>query len=290
MALDEQQRQLIRDEEYLRHEIRQELAGHQSPSRWGSIAAFFESKVGFWLLTTVMVSAAALAYRSFDSFLRREEIRQTQIAQRARQDTETVIKLGPMLTSDKETERGVAIVLLDRLASDNAINTEVASQVKSLFQNALASGTKKDATPEERAQANSILAYVDRARMASIETASPVAVAVPAVSKVIDDASLPVRVYLQVARKDDREKAEKVRGLLRDAGLVVPGIEMVSESRAPSENQLRYCQGKTDAATVGRVTDAVAAAVASVKVVKMNPNICGKVRYHHYELWLTGPR
>ena len=68
------------------------------------------------------------------SDLDREEIARREAAENARRDMETVLKLGPMLTSDKRTQVDVAIVLLDGLASDNALDSRVANQVKALVQ------------------------------------------------------------------------------------------------------------------------------------------------------------
>lgn len=288
MTLDEKQQQLIRDEEYFRQEVRRGLAENNEPaSRSGTIAGFFETKVGFWLLTTVLVGLAASGYRWVDSYLRREEIKQAEIADRTRLDTDTMLKLAPMFSSKNEVERGVAIVLLDRLAANNAIDTAAATQVKALFGNALVTGARSDATPQERAQAGSILAYADRARVAAIQRPDQKALeSVPAVSTAIDNSLLPVRVYLQIARKEDRPMAETAQAALQSAGLIVPGIELVAHS--PSHDELRYCDDKTDKATADRVKAAVAEVSRSAQAVLLGPAICKKVPHNQFELWF-GP-
>ena len=60
-------------------------------------------------------------------YIDRDAIAQTEIAERARRDMETVLKLGPMLTSDKRSQVDVAIVLLDGLASDDALDARIAA-------------------------------------------------------------------------------------------------------------------------------------------------------------------
>jgi hypothetical protein len=289
MPLTEEQRQAIRDEEFFRSEVRKELAG---PSGFlERCSAFLETKAGFWLLTTVLAGVTATGFTSLQRSINREDIVQREAAESARRDMETVLKLGPMLTSDKRTQVDVAIVLLDGLASDKALDTRVANQVKALVQSTLASGLKKDASVEEKAQANAIIAYADRARVMTIqrpdaEVPSATQALQSAVSNAIDNTTLPVRIYLQIGSEEDRPKAAAAGEALRKAGLIAPGIELVSAKSAPQQNDLRYCDGKVDANALERVKSAVAAAVTpSPKIVVLDPKLCGKVRFNHFEVW-----
>lgn len=52
-------------------------------------------------------------------------------------------------------------------------------------------------------------------------------------------ARLVPRVYLHIARQNQRERAQAIQVQLRDAGLVVPGIEYVG-AQSPKVSQLRY--------------------------------------------------
>ena len=65
MPLTDAQRQAIRDEELFRDEVRRELTalgGKQAPpGLLARISSFFESKTGFWLLTTVLAAIAAIS-------------------------------------------------------------------------------------------------------------------------------------------------------------------------------------------------------------------------------------
>jgi hypothetical protein len=167
----------------------------------------------------------------------------------------------------------------------------VANQVKALVQSTLASGLKKDASAEEKVQASAIIAFADRARVMAIqrpegEAASAGQAVQSAVSNAIDNASLPVRIYLQIGSLDDRPEAEIASEALRKAGLIAPGIELVPIKSAPQQNDLRYCEGKVDPNALERVKSAVAAAVTPApKTVVLDPRLCGKVRFNHFEVW-----
>lgn len=296
MPLTDEQRQAIRDEEFFRDQVRKELAGpKKAPGFFERISNFLETKSGFWLLTTVLAGVTATGFTSLQRYLDRDQIAQREAAERSRRDMETVLKLGPMLTSDKRTQVDVAIVLLDGLASDNALDNRVAHQVRALVQNTLATGLKKDATDEEKAQARAIIDYADRARMNAIQrpessASAAAAAALPAaqsgLSAAIDNAGLPVRVYMQIAAEADRPRAEAANTALRKAGVIAPGIELVPLRSAPTQNDLRYCEGKVDSNALERVKAAVADTVAPPpKPVVLAARLCTNVRYNHFEIW-----
>jgi hypothetical protein len=296
MPLTDEQRQAIRDEEFFRDQVRKELAGpKRAPSFFERISAFFETKSGFWLLTTVLAGVTATGFTSLQRYLDRDEITRREAADRSRRDMETVLKLGPMLTSDKLTQVNMALVLLDGLASDQALDAGVAQQVRALVQNTLDTGLKQGASDEERAQAKAIIDYADRARVAAIQRPEPAASAAAAtaapvlgssLSKALDNAALPVRVYLQVASTADIPRAELAKAALRQAGLIAPGIEVVPAKSVPAQNDLRYCEGKIDANALERVRTAVATAVSPPPLPKpLAPRLCTNVRYNHFEIW-----
>lgn len=294
MPLSDEQRQALREEEFFRSEVRKQLAGAKPPpGLLERISAFLETKAGFWLLTTALAGIAATGFTSLQRFLDREEIAQRESAERARRDMDTVLKLGPMLTSDKRTQVDVAIVLLDGLASDRALDGRVANQVKALVQSALATGLKTDANAEEKGQAQAIIAYADRARVMAIqapEAAQALASTQTLVSNAIDSPLLPVRVYLQISSEAERPQAEAAAANLRKAGLVAPGIERVDTRRAPRHNDLRYCAGKVDPNALERVKAAAATAMTPAPVVlPLAESLCAKVRYNHFELWYAKP-
>lgn len=293
MAMSDEQLQAIREEEVFRHQVRQELAG--SPPKKGvlaSISAFFETKAGFWLLTTVLAGLSATAISEYQRYTNREAIALAEKAERARRDMDTVLKLGPMLTSEKPTQYKMAIVLLNGLVADNAMDSQIVLQVSSLFNNTLTNGLKADASPAERGQAETIIALADRARTSSIREGSSGSGSTSTMASqgnlvvAIDTQMLPARVYLQIAKENDRPKAALAAKAIRQAGLIAPGIELVPSSSAPPVNDLRFCEGKVDATALERLTNVVNEAVTPApKLVKLKPSQCTKVRFNHFEVW-----
>jgi len=294
MALTEEQRQSIRDEEYFRAQVRADLAQRKKPGFAQRLSDFFETKAGFWLLTTVLAGLVATGLTSLQRYLDREVIESRERAERARRDTDTMLKLGPLLTSEKRSEVDMAIVLLDGLASDQAVEGRVANQVKALVQSTLTAGLKQGATQEEKAQATAIIAYVDRARVDAIQRpgADPAGasgqVAPSQLTSAIDNSALPVRVYIQIGSELDRPAAVAVVQAFTREGLVVPGIELVAARNAPRSHSVRYCDGKVDQAGLERVKAAIARAVSPApEWVVLDPKLCGKVRFNHFELWFA---
>ncbi|WP_338440508.1 hypothetical protein [uncultured Aquabacterium sp.] len=297
MPLTDAQRQAIRDEELFRDEVRRELTAlggkKAPPGLLERISSFFESKTGFWLLTTVLAGVTATGFTELRNYLNREEIAQRQAAERSRTDMETVLKLGPMLTSDNRTEADMAIILLDALLVDKAVNDRIAKPVLLLVQNTVTKGQSPNATPAEQGNANAILAYMDSARIDAIRrpdtsgaSAAPAAAAPTPLLKALDQTALPARVYLQIGREADRPVATAAQKALREAGLIVPGIELVGNQRTPARNDLRYCADRVDEAVLARVRSAVNSAIQPAPVaLTLPPAMCTKVRHNHFEIW-----
>lgn len=244
MAMSDEQLQAIREEEVFRHQVRQELAG--PPPQSGlieRISAFFETKTGFWLLTTVLAGLSATAISEFQRYTNRDAIARTEAAERARRDMDTVLKLGPMLTSNVRTQVNMAIVLLNGLTADHAMDSQIGLQVTALMNKTLSDGLKADASPAEKVQAEAIISFADSARTAANRgalSASQVATQ-GGLAAAIDAQVLPARVYLQISKESDRPRAAQAAKAIRRAGLIVPGIELVPSIKAPSINDLRYC-------------------------------------------------
>ena len=297
MPMSEDQRQAIRDEELFRDEVRREisaLGGKQAaPGVLARISAFFESKTGFWLLTTVLAGVTATGYTELRNFLNRKDIAQQQAAARSRTDMETLLKLGPMLTSDNHTESDMAIILLTSLVDTGGVNDQIGKSVTRLFEDSMAKGQRPDATPAERNTSNAIAAYMDSARVDAIRrpdlntaSAAPTAAAPSPLMQALDQSALPARVYLQIGRETDRPVATEAQHALREAGLIVPGIELVGKQRSPARNDLRYCPDRVDEAVLNRVRSAVASAIQPAPTaITLPASMCTKVRYNHFEVW-----
>lgn len=302
MPLTDDQRQTIRDEEVFRDEVRRELSSlggkKPSPGLLGRLSAFFESKLGYWLLTTVVASVSVTGFTALQNALNREEIKKQQAATRSRTDMETLLKLGPMLTSDNLTQINMAIILLTSLVDSGGVNDGIGKPVKKLFEDAMAKGQRPDATPAERNTSNAIASYIDSARIDTIRQAdasstapAPIAPTTTTPSPLmqsLDQKALPARVYLQIGREAERGVATAAQQALREDGLIAPDIELVGAQRAPAHNDLRYCASRVDEAMLARVQQAVARAIRPKPTpVPLPERLCTKVRYNHFEVWFA---
>jgi hypothetical protein len=102
-----------------------------------------------------------------------------------------------------------------------------------------------------------------------------------------------VRVYLQIADEGQRDKAERLRRLLTDAGYLVPGIERVEARTAPAQAQLRYVYEEDQTELVrlaGNLQQLRAACGAQPEFVRTGPlsRYRGKVIHNTFELWFPG--
>jgi hypothetical protein len=196
-----------------------------------------------------------------------------------------------MLTSDKRSEVDMAIVLLDGLATGEAVDGQVSNQVRALIQSTYQAGIRPDATDEQRAQAAAIISYADRPRVDVIQAPdkAPPPEGAPSslVSAAIDTPALPIRVYFQIGGESDRAAATAAAATLRDAGLVVPGIELVGSRRTPQRDSVRYCAEKVTPEALERVRAATAQLKSAPGFVVLDPKLCGRVRFNHFELWFA---
>lgn len=293
MSLTDEQKQGIRDEEFFRAEVRKELASAGGPPSFLTrLSAFFDTKAGFWLLTTALAGLVATGITSLQRYTDREEIARRETAERSLRDAETVLKLAPMLTSERLSEVKIAIVLLTGLASDAAVEARVATQVMMLIDETLKAGVQQSATPQEQARAAAIISYADKPRIEVIQGSEmPATPDAPVATRVVAaalDSALPVRVYIQIGQQSDRPLAEDARDKLRGAGLVIPGIELVGAGRTPKRDSVRYCQEKVAPDAVERVQAAVGMLAVPVPDFNvLDRKLCGNVRFNHFELWFA---
>lgn len=292
MALTDQQKEGIRQEEMFRHELRKELAGQKPPpSIWDRLSSFGESKVGFWLLTSVLAGALVWASGEVHAYRNREEIAKKEAIQRTHRDVDVVIKMHPMLTSDKQPVVAAAVKVLQEMARNDAVDGNLVKiMVDSMLVSTVAAGSGLDANDQTRMQAETVLANVaDTARLTQIQkpalAADPAPAPAPsAASALLEAKGLPPRLYIQVAGDDDRERAALMRPALHKAGFLVPGVERVKGT--PSFPEIRFCDGKIDAAqpeNLRKVVDPFF--TEQVKLVVLHPSLCTKVRENHFELW-----
>jgi len=296
MPLSEDERQRLRDEELYRAEVRRSLETTKPPATASQrLSAFLESKVGFWILTTVFVGTSATLFTSFSNWLHRSEIEERQRAERARQDFDTVIKVVPMLTSDNAGNRQIAFSLLNGLASAKSIQPEIAAQITATIQSLVAAGARPDALPEARARADELVRLVDAGSPSPVvsQSASAPANGLPnqppqspatKIAPAVVAVALPPRVYVQIGADARRPEAEKAVMALHAAGVLAPGIELVA--KVPRKNELRYCDEKMLDTSREAVLNALASVSITADAAPLAPRFCGNVRPNHFELWL----
>jgi len=301
MALTPEQQQDIREEEYFRMEVRKSLAAPQGPpSLMDRLSAFGDSKVGFWLLTTVLAGLVATGFTKLQRYVDQEDIARRELAERSRRDADMLLKLGPLLTSDKRPQVDMAIVLLNSLSAGDGIDKQVSGQIVALFRSTAEAGNRPNATPEERVASQAIYSFFDQAGLSAMQAwgtpaaasvaaePAPAAAAPSLVAAALDSATLPIRIYLQVGDRADWPVATKASEGLRQAGMIVPGIELVPAQNTPKQNSVRYCKDKVSPAALDRVRTATASQVVPAPAMTELPSkLCGNVRFNHFELWFA---
>ncbi|KIQ37467.1 hypothetical protein RT97_00335 [Variovorax paradoxus] len=301
MALTPEQQQDIREEEYFRMEVRKSLAAPQGPpSLMDRLSAFGDSKVGFWLLTTVLAGLVATGFTKLQRYVDQEDIARRELAERSRRDADMLLKLGPLLTSDKRPQVDMAIVLLNSLSAGDGIDKQVSGQIVALFRSTAEAGNRPNATPEERVASQAIYSFFDQAGLSAMQAwgtpaaasvaaePAPAAAAPSLVAAALDSATLPIRIYLQVGDRADWPVATKASEGLRQAGMIVPGIELVPAQNTPKQNSVRYCKDKVSPAALDRVRTATASQVVPAPAMtELPPKLCGNVRFNHFELWFA---
>lgn len=288
MSLPDEARQRLREEEIFRAEVRRSIEAKPSSDLWSRLSAFLETKIGFWLLTTVFAGLSVFLFTSFLNWFNRDEIEERRIAEKARQDFDTVVKIMPMLTSEQASHRQIGLSLLNGLASAKTIQPELAVQITAALQSIVADGARPNAPAEAQARAAEVARLVDAPRSpAEAPAGAPAARPDPAsnVAAAISAVQLPPRVYIQIGAEQQRSQAEKALEALRAIGVLAPGIESVRS--VPGRNELRYCETKVYDDTRDAVLEAVQPVVGAVRSTPLPPNMCNRVRPNHFELWLA---
>jgi hypothetical protein len=289
MQLSPEQKAALRAEEHFRAEVRRELAQPRTRGRLGQLAEFFETRVGFWLLTTVLAGTVAGGFTLLQQHLDRARVEEAERQEKARRDADMLIRLAPMLASEKPGQARYALALLEGLIEKDALDSRVATQVRSLFEEALRVGTAPNASQAQREVAEALIARSEPS-LPKEQAPAPAMAAQTGASLALEAVSekqrLPTRVYLQIATE-----ASSVQRALRDAGMLAPGIELVKPGSAPGgAAQVRYCADKVDADAVEQVQKVVGDSFgAALQMLKLPNSLCGRVRHNHFELWFPRP-
>lgn len=98
------------------------------------------------------------------------------------------------------------------------------------------------------------------------------------------DQPLAPRVYLQIVNQADRQYAQAMRGVLEQAGFVVPGIEYMSRAAGLRNTEVRYYK-KIEQEEAEKIADILRVATKEPIAVLYLALENAKVRPRHYEVW-----
>lgn len=303
MPLTEDERQRLRDEELYRAQLRRELEPTRAPpGMLERLSAFFESKLGFWLLTTVVAGLAVKLSAEFGNWINHSELEQRAkaeqvraAAEQSRQELDTVMKIMPLLVSDQPAQGRLGVVLLNSVAAASGVQKGTVDQITAALQSVVALGAAPDASPQARAQADQVARLLDAGSTAAAvapgngvsgaaaAAAAPARVAAPALQAV----TLPARVYVQIGSQEQKPLAQQALTALQQVGVLTPGIEQVVTRSPRPHHQLRYCPDKVSSDTLQQVQQALSPLLNPLDTIQLKPNQCGNVRFNHLELWLA---
>lgn len=302
MPLTEDERQRLRDEELYRAQLRREIEPPRAPpGALERLSAFFESKLGFWLLTTVVAGLAVKLSAEFGNWINHSELEQRAkaeqvraAAEQSRQELDTVMKIMPLLVSDQPAQGRLGVVLLNSVAAASGVQKGTVDQITAALQSVVALGAAPDASPQARAQADQVARLLDAGSgtaaaapgvgvSGAVTAAAPARVAAPALQAV----TLPTRVYVQIGSEERRPLAQQALAALQQASVLTPGIERVPTRSVPARHQLRYCPDKVSQDTLQQVQQALAPLLNPLDMTPLKPSQCGNVRPNHLELWLA---
>lgn len=206
-----------------------ETAATASPKKPSTLWEILNSQFMLWILGSVVLSGIT-AYWNHRSDKREEVQRQHQVAEkeksdqaqkdidRQREDSQFLGTMLPYLTSPDLNVRLRAVDVILARYPDGSLPPKVSQLTAKIIDSAGSSPTNQ-----------------------TEETKSLIASAVQ---------QLPARVYLQIHDEAQRPKAKEIQGLLRQQGLLAPGIESVSPQ--VKETTVRYFND-SDAATANKV-------------------------------------
>jgi len=292
MALSPEAQQTVREEELIRAQAQKDFAAQKTPlTRLQKFNAFLESKVGFWLLATVLAGLVTSAYGYLQIYLDREKVARQKEIEDSRRDIEVVIRIAPMLISNDAKQWQIATIVLGNLVAHKAMDATLALQAGSLLTTVLNDGLKPDATPEEIARSKVVGQTLDT-RVAGPVSSSPAnPTSSPALSPAtsppspLDNTTLPVRLYIHIPSEAKRSSGSEAQEKFRAARVIVPGIQMVGQANSPKQAEIRYCPGKVSDSALQQVTAVGAELSPPAKPLQLSSSLCTNVRYNHFELW-----
>jgi hypothetical protein len=236
-------------------------------SRYRSVAA-----VALLILVLAGGIIAWLQWRNSQELSKVEQIAEKESEQNdklnavveAQAENQQSLRVLADLNSDDPQRQSEAIVSVKQLASEGKLTSDLLPTIKETI--------KRKAPTDATATLNFIDSAVEAAR-----------------SKPTDDTKLPPRVYIHIRDNQQRDIATQIKKGLQNAGYVVPGIQLVSDTQVG--NQLRYFRDEDQADAyniINSLGDLKLANVVAVRVKGYEKSTL--IRSRHFELWFGGQK
>ncbi|MGB4115171.1 MAG: hypothetical protein WBK51_01335 [Polaromonas sp.] len=295
MALTEQQKNDVREEEFLRAEIRKSLASKPPEKTAGErISDFFDGKVGYWLLTTVLAGGVGFGFSQFQQYLAREEIKERRATELAHRDTDLGLKLAPLMFSSDIPQVSAAAAFLKNLKESKAMKPALVDQLLALQETALVLKAKPGASNEQKQAAGVQAAAIDipgamTIKEGDVQPAKPGDSTSAATLSATQNnlPALPPRIYIHYADRSQLADVELATKQLLAIDVLVPPKQMV-EVGIPKRSNLRYCPDKIEKGVLEKTMKAISGVLIPDRL-PLKASLCTRVRINHMELWLANP-
>lgn len=275
--LDENQKQRILLEEQYRSEIKRKLEGEEPSGSGKKLVLFFNSNLGLWLLSTVLIGSISFLYNFYLTWEEKLEKQQQEARNRASKNATMITTLLPHLTSKEKKQIDMAIAITSYLKEQGELPGELEAALVKIVNQDVPIAT---ATPDQIEQINAAAKVID-AKPGNNAGAN-------ADNTTINNlaSDLPARVYIQIPNEDKRALAKDFQIKLQDNGFLSPGVENISgKAKAPNITEVRYYRDEEQAEAMK-----VISLLKSINGLKVNNNpvrVTGNARPRHYEIWFS---
>lgn len=320
-TLSEDEKTRIRQEERFRRQVRLELEAEAEAEKTppGGLVGVLANDSFRWVMTVLLLPLLGLCWGLFQNHLAKEEARLREElaskdrAQReslaeverkrneelshAQRNAELLVSLVPYLTDAEPKRQQVALVILGSLSTQQVLPREVEASLVGIVRQLEQSFSSN---PSEDDRKKLELLAGTQARFGSRGT--PQAALAPpssgsgALAETTNRAALPIslpRIYIQIYDEPSRKAAEVLRGALRKAGFLVPGVENVSATALNEGRTAPQAFAKTtvvyfhdeDAELARRVVDQARAQGVALDV-QPEKRALTRAPHNQIEVWL----
>lgn len=282
--LNESEKLRILAEEHYRHEVSNRLKLNNATPLKTKVWFFFNSTLGIWFLSTVVVGLISFLYSTHQETVKKEIETNQNIEIKKNKDTENKLEktrrnaslvtvLLPYLASNDEKQWRLAMAVTTYLKTKGDLPLELESALVGIVQVSNHSNTSANVNEKVIAAATVI-------------DAKPVAANVNGTSM----SNLPPRVYIQIANESQRRIAKSLQTALIKDNFIVPGIEKV-EGKAfkLDSSEVRYFRNN-DKAEALIIHNSLKSQNLLVRREPKKVTMKNQNRPRHYEIWFSNSK